>query len=140
MVEQARKLVNTHQFNNEPLRILLASLSSGLRATDAFLASTLAKHMLRELKSSDAALKNPDSLRWNPIFKRYGAGSKTEEDDDQEALDDDKEAEPSTETSQQAARPRLPTKENPVGVAVYGQICLAARSYQSALCELPPAL
>ena len=93
MVEQARKLVNTHQFNNEPLRILLASLSSGLRATDAFLASTLAKHMLRELKSSDAALKNPDSLRWNPIFKRYGAGSKTEEDDDQEALDDDKEAE-----------------------------------------------
>ena len=33
-----------------------------------------------------------------------------------------------------AGAPRLPVKENPVGVAVYGQICLAAKSYQSAIC------
>lgn len=30
---------------------------------------------------------------------------------------------------------KLPTKANPVNVAVYGQILLAAKSYQSALCE-----
>ena len=140
VVEQCRRLVNTYQFNNEPLRILVASLASGLRPTDAFLASTLSKHMLRELKSADVALKSPESLRWNPTFKRYGASTKTEDDDDQEQgqdlLDPGKEPEVSVETSHHGVRPRLPTKENPVGVAVYGQICLAARSYQSALCEL----
>ncbi|KAI0339047.1 TPR-like protein [Trametopsis cervina] len=135
VVEQSRKLVNTHQFNNEPLRILLASLGSGLRPTDAFLASTLSKHMLREVRANDTALKNPESLRWNPVLKRYGVGAKVEEDDDdQDAL----EMGPSGskeigEAPGGGPKPRPPTKENPNGVALYGQICLAAKSYQSAL-------
>lgn len=91
--------------------------------------------MLRELKFTDAALKNPETLRWNSVLKRYGGSTKTEEDDDAELLEGGKEPDGPTDSSQQTARPRLPTKENPVGVAVYGQICLAARSYQSALCE-----
>ncbi|GJF00510.1 TPR-like protein [Phanerochaete sordida] len=127
VVEQARKLVNAHQFNNEPLRVLLASLASGFHATDGFLASTLSKHMLRELRSYDAALKNPDALRWNPVLKRYGAGTKAEEDDDADALDAPRD-EPDA-----GGAPRLPSKENPIGVTIYGQICLAAKSYQSAI-------
>ena len=130
-VEQSRKLINAHQYNNEPLRILLATLSSGLRNTDAFLASTLTKHLLREVRSNDAALKNPDALKWNPVLKRYGAGGKVDEEEE------DVGAEPNVnvpDAGESQPRPRLPTKENPVGVALYGQICLAAKSYQSALC------
>lgn len=136
IVEQSRKLVNSHQFNNEPLRILLASLGSGLGATDAFLASTLSKHMLRELKSYDTALKTPETLRWNNVTKRYGIGTKAEEDDDQDVPEvATRDGDTQSTTQQPSSQPRLPTKENPVGVAIYGQICLAAKSYQSALCK-----
>ncbi len=134
-MEQCRKLINTHQFNNEPYRILLASLGNGPHATDAFLASTLSKHLLRELRSGDAALKNPGALKWNGTTKRFGlsgSGLKVEDDDEEEP--------PAPSASggsglTAAEQPKLPTKENPIGVAVYGQICLAAKSYQSALCE-----
>lgn len=112
---------------------MLASLSSGLRNTDAFLASTLSKHLLREVRSNDAALKNPETLKWNPILKRYGVGgSKTEEDEDDGAADPTN----IVQDVNDVQRPRLPTKESPIGVALYGQICLAAKSYQSALCML----
>lgn len=138
VVEQSRKLINAHQYNNEPLRLLLASLSSGLRNTDAFLASTLTKHLLREVKANDTALKNPEALKWNPVLKRYGVGNKVDDDED------DAGAEPTPVTGVQDAevqpRPPLPTKENPVGVALYGQICLAAKSYQSALCMPYPLI
>ncbi|KAI0072549.1 TPR-like protein [Panus rudis PR-1116 ss-1] len=128
IVEQARKLVNTHQFNNEPYRILIASLGSGMNATDGFIASTLSKHMLREIKLFDLAHKNKDALKWNPNTKRYalvGSSTKEEEDEDDVPITNDK----------QNAQPqaRLPTKDNPIGVALYGQICLAAKSYQSAI-------
>ena len=74
VVEQARKLVNAHQFNTAPLRVLLAALASGFHATDGFLASTLSKHLLRELRSTDTALKNPEGLRWNGTLKRFSVG------------------------------------------------------------------
>lgn len=34
-----------------------------------------------------------------------------------------------------AAIPDTPSKDNPFTVAVYGQICIAAKSYQSAICS-----
>jgi len=86
-VEQARKLINTHQFNNEPFRILLASVSHGSHATDAFLASTLSKHLLRELKTVDTAFRNKDTLKWNNVTKRYapvGTSSKGDEEDEED--------------------------------------------------------
>ncbi|EPS96052.1 hypothetical protein FOMPIDRAFT_1151328 [Fomitopsis schrenkii] len=129
-VEQSRKLVNAYQFNNEPLRILLASLGNGLRATDAFLASTLSKHLLREIRLADAALKKPDAIRWNTTLRRYGLGTSKGGDVDDVDEEDEAPREGSVASSEKA---RLPTKANPVNVAVYGQICLAAKSYQSAL-------
>ncbi|KAI9062521.1 TPR-like protein [Trametes sanguinea] len=131
VVEQARKLINTHQFNNEPIRVLLSSLGSGLKATDAFLVSTLSKHLLRETRLADAAVKDPDSLRYNTTQRRYGlAGSSGKADADDLPEDDDEvEAAGITELE----RAKLPTKPNPLNVAVYGQILLAAKSYQSAL-------
>lgn len=147
VVEQCRKLINHHQFNNEPLRILIASLASGLRNTDAFITSTLQKYLFREMKLFDVAVKNPGNLRWNPVNKRYtlkggsskdvgegGEGDDDGEEEEEEGGNEDENAnvivnEPSDST------PALPTKENPLIVTIYGQICIAAKSYQSAICE-----
>lgn len=131
-VEQSRKLINAYQFNNEPLRILLASLGNGVRATDAFLASTLSKHLLREIRMADTAVKKPDAIRWNNTLRRYGLSSGRGVDVDD--VDEEDEV-PRDGSSAPTEKARLPTKGNPVNVAVYGQICLAAKSYQSALCE-----
>lgn len=137
VVEQSRKLVNGHQFNNEPIRILLGSLGNGLHATDAFVASTLTKHMLREIRSVDTALKSPESLRWNPTLRRYGIGTTSGENNDGDEGDADKdEAQATTAAGQSTEQPKLPSKSNPIIVALYGQLCLALKSYQSALCKL----
>ncbi|KAL6299826.1 TPR-like protein [Sparassis latifolia] len=89
VVEQARKLINGHQFNNEALRILVASLGRCLHATDAFLASTLTKHLQRELKLADAAVKNKDVLKWNNTLHRYGPGSASSKVDADDVDDED---------------------------------------------------
>ncbi|KAI6031287.1 hypothetical protein BKA83DRAFT_4198140 [Pisolithus microcarpus] len=137
-VEQCRKLINTYQFNNEPFRILMSSLSGGLRATDSFISSTLQKHLFRELRLSDAVVRTPELLKWNSSSRRYNLSStKTGEDDDgtrggdalDEEVDDIGDADPSGDKRQ----PRLPTKNNPMPVTIYGQLCLAAKSYQSAI-------
>ncbi|KAF8631751.1 hypothetical protein AX15_002207 [Amanita polypyramis BW_CC] len=145
VVEHARKLITTHQFNNEPFRILLASLSSGLRATDAFITSTLQKHLFREMKMADAAVKNPELLRWNPVNKRYalatqgkspgtgGGGVGGEEEDVGEDDVDDVATGTGSIGGEVVGAPKIPTKHNPIIVTIYGQICIAARSYQSAI-------
>ena len=130
VVEQARKLINGHQFNNEPIRVLMSSLGSGLRATDAFLVSTLSKHLLRETRLADAAVNNPDALRFNTAQRRYGLPGPAKADPDDVPEDEDVESAAVAELE----KSKLPTKPNPLNVAVYGQILLAARSYQSALC------
>jgi len=132
VVEQARKLINVHQFNNEPVRILLACLASGLHQTDAFIASPFQKHMLREVKFADLAINHREQLRWNPHKRRFGVsgGSKTAEDDD----DDAGEEHAGDEESQQVMDlPKPPTKPNPNILALYGQFCITAKSYQSAI-------
>ncbi|KAJ2916357.1 hypothetical protein MD484_g4072, partial [Candolleomyces efflorescens] len=151
VVDQCRKLVTRYQFNNEPLRIMLASISSGLRPTDAFITSTLQKHLFREMKLADAAVKAPESLRWNNLNKRYahsggvGASAKGEDgdvgDDDEGDGDGDGVPTPEQGASEKshhgsismAEKSPIPTKHNPVIVAIYGQICIAAKSYQSAI-------
>lgn len=134
MVEHARKLINGHQFNNEPIRILVSSLGSGLRATDAFLVSTLSKHLLRETRLADAAVRDPESLRYNTAQRRYGMVGSSVKGDPDDVPDDDDEVDTPAAVAE-LERAKLPTKPNPLNVAVYGQILLAAKSYQSALCE-----
>lgn len=131
--------MSTHQFNNEPLRILLASLASGLRPTDSFIVSTLQKHMLRELKTNDIAVKNPEQLRWAPASRRYALSTKAGADDAGDEEDDDI-ADDANPTNEKVNAPRILTKHNPVTIAVYGQICMAAKSYQSAICTFIPLL
>ena len=143
VVEQCRKLINTYQFNNEPMRLLLSSLASGLRPTDSFISSTLQKHMLREVRLSDGAVKTPELLKWNNSSQRYHLGTVKSVGDD-EAIKGADAPEDDAEDAGDAADPTptsdrkplwLPTKNNPFPVTLYGQLCLAAKSYQSAICK-----
>ena len=112
------------------------------------------------MKLSDTAVKNPSSLKWNPLNKRYApkGGSKsatttttTTTDADAEGEEEDEEIEGGGEDdnhgpepsdsmtvnekiSTSTSAPPLPAKENPLIIAMYGQICIAAKSYQSAIC------
>ncbi|EPQ55553.1 TPR-like protein [Gloeophyllum trabeum ATCC 11539] len=141
VVEQCRRLINIHQFNNEPFRLLCATLASGLPQTDAFIVSTLQKHILRDLKIHDTAVKNRDALKWNVVSHRWtmaSAGS-SKTDDGDEGVDDDAaefvRGASITTTSSDSAKPPYPTTHNPMIVGIYGQICCAAKSYQSAICR-----
>ncbi|KAF5345552.1 hypothetical protein D9758_012000 [Tetrapyrgos nigripes] len=136
VVEQCRKLISQNQFNNEMYRLLMASLSSGLRPTDSFITSTLQKFLFREMKLIDLATKNPEALKWNSVNKRYGlAGKKSGDAQEEPDEDSDGPVDPSVSaaTESNSARPTLPTKNNPLVVAMYGQMCVAAKSYQSAI-------
>ena len=135
VVEQARKLITVHQFNNEPQRILIAVLSSGLRPTDAFITSTLQKHLFREMKLADVAVRTPEVLKWNALNKRYAATGTVKSEPGDGADDDADDAEPVAPTDKDNPVLEIPTKYNPIIVAIYGQICIAAKSYQSAICE-----
>ena len=107
-------------------------MGSGLRATDAFLLSTLAKHLLRETRLADAAVRDPESVRFNNTQRRWAMVSNSVKQDPEDVPDDDDDPEASAVS--ELERSSLPTKPNPLNVAVYGQIMLSARSYQSAIC------
>ncbi|KIJ10452.1 hypothetical protein PAXINDRAFT_182044 [Paxillus involutus ATCC 200175] len=130
-VEQCRKLINAYQFNNDPMRVLLSSLASGF--------STLQKHMLRELRPSDGAVKTPELLKWNSSSQRYHLTTVKSSDDDDatkgaDALEDDAEEGGDVADPTSDKKPLwLPTKNNPMPVTLYGQLCLAAKSYQSVI-------
>ncbi len=94
------------------------------------------------MKLSDTAVKNPSTLKWNPLNKRYGLMDRNKSDEVE--VDDDEEVEGGVEDNERsgstnekdASAPPLPTKENPLIISIYGQICIAAKSYQSAICAL----
>lgn len=138
-MEQCRKLINAHQFNNETFRLLLVSLASGHRPTDAFVSSTLQKHALRELRLHDTAIKTPELLKWNVVGRRYSSNKEEPSkanDGDEDADEDAEIAGPTESNAMENTAIRVPTKNNPVIVTLYGQMCLAAKSYQSAICKL----
>jgi hypothetical protein len=61
--------------------MLCACLASGYRATDAFIASTLQKHLFREMRLYDTAAHNKDALKWNAIPRRWGMNKSGEADE-----------------------------------------------------------
>ncbi|KAJ6568937.1 hypothetical protein B0H19DRAFT_1134257 [Mycena capillaripes] len=143
VVEQCRKLLMAHQFHNDPFRIMMAALGSGMSATDAFLMSTFQKFLHRELKMFDAAANNPEALTWSMQNKRFSTksigGAEPDDDDDEDhdqQAEEERKPDISTGGRKRQRAPRLPeiaTKPNPVVLALYGQVCLIAKSYQSAM-------
>lgn len=94
---------------------------------------------------ADAAVKDPGSLKWNPVNKRYALASQgkassagvtcgADEDDARDDDVDDVVTGAGGESQEIVGAPKIPTKHNPIIVTIYGQICIAARSYQSAIC------
>uniref|UniRef100_A0A0W0FVB0 Uncharacterized protein n=2 Tax=Moniliophthora roreri TaxID=221103 RepID=A0A0W0FVB0_MONRR len=92
-------------------RLLIASLSSGLRPTDSFITSPLQKFLFMGMKLSDVAANNPGSVRWNSLNKRW----------------------PPVLAENGNGKTPFPMKTNPLIIAIYGQMCIAAKSYQSAI-------
>ncbi|KAJ7754445.1 hypothetical protein B0H16DRAFT_744536 [Mycena metata] len=132
IVEHARKLMNMYQFNNEPLRIFLAAMSSGLRSTDAFIVSPLQKAIFREMKLSHVTSRTPELVKWINPLKRFALPptSKTDEaNDDEEAVG----PEESVAVDDAHPLPDAARKNNPVLTALYGQMSVAAKSYQSGI-------
>lgn len=132
--EQCRALINAHQFNNEPLRLLLASLGGGFLSAEAFINTRLQKHLIRELRTTEELVKGKDA-KWNAIQGRWvvQSGSARERDDAEEGLE---EVVVTADKSREKAPLPKPTKGNPIHMGVYGMLCNCAKSYSSALCEL----
>lgn len=124
-----------HQFNNELLRILVALTSGGIRSIDAFISKTFQKHLFRELKLSDTAITHPEAVKWQPMTRRFVSSlGKPATQDDQNDGDADEPGD-TFDLGPTPNQPELPTKQNPVILITYGQLCLAAKSYQSAICK-----
>ena len=78
-----------YQFNNEPYRLFLALCASGLPQTDQFIHGTLQKHILREIRVTEAAVKG--NVAWNNRSNRFTVTSDkiTEAKNDQEGEGED---------------------------------------------------
>ncbi|KAF9034918.1 hypothetical protein BJ165DRAFT_1409798 [Panaeolus papilionaceus] len=108
-VEQVCKLMTTHQFNNEPIRILLTSLASGLKLTNSFITSTLQEYLFRETKHSDTAVKNL-GIPCASGKRKTGDAEKEDEDDETPTPMGGGGA---GATASVDGAPRIPTKGNP---------------------------
>jgi general transcription factor 3C polypeptide 3 (transcription factor C subunit 4) len=143
---QARKLMTIYQFNNEPLRLIFTSLAGNIRnSADAFINTALQKHIFRELRIIDTAIKKPDALIWFSLRSRWilskkgkakGKGKKPDPDEDEED-EDEQEGEGDGASASAGPSIPLPTKHNPAFMTMYAQMCNVAKSYQSAICECP---
>ncbi|KAJ6486311.1 hypothetical protein DFH09DRAFT_1265926 [Mycena vulgaris] len=134
VVEQCRKLLMNYQFHNDPMRIMMAAFGSGHRPTDAFVAAPFGKYLHREMRLFDAAANNPDSLVWSQTGRRFSLKAIAEEPEDEE--EEEQQPAASNDGRKKMQRPRLPeiaTANNPVVVALYGQMCLVTKSFQSAI-------
>ena len=120
--------MSAYQYNNEPFRILLASLASGLLQTDQFISTTLQKFFIREIRNADAVVKGDKIAEKNV-------------DDDGESVIAGAELNNEPLSTQQQSKEKSsapkPTKHNPAIVTIHGQACNAGKSYQTALCAFP---
>ncbi|QRV85565.1 TPR-2 domain protein [Ceratobasidium sp. AG-Ba] len=129
IVEYSRKLVTRHQFNNDALRLMLASLGGGITAAEAFVDSSLQKFLFREMTLFERASRGEPAVFVGGGRNRWKIG-KGEDDDDGEA----EAALPNKNSASAVASnpcPVLPTKESPAFITAYAQISGGTKSYQT---------
>jgi general transcription factor 3C polypeptide 3 (transcription factor C subunit 4) len=147
----------THQFNNDPTRLMLACLGGGYHAVDAFIDTTFQKHLRREIQFTSMAA-GEEECTWVPSRNRWafkssgnvntGGGSEDEEDEDVREEGEPEQDEDVSGKGKGKAKYKVPsavvganpsptraTKESPILLAMYAQLSSCAKSYQSALCE-----
>ncbi|THH04363.1 hypothetical protein EW145_g5576 [Phellinidium pouzarii] len=142
VLESCRKLILTYQFNNEPVRIFLAALASGLAQTDQVINTSFQKFLLREMRIGVAAVEG--NVQWVNHVRRYALSSIVSEKQDAEEPEEAG-ADNTGGDSEQAREifkeiTAKPTKYNPVLPTLYGQSLIMAKSYQSAIFYLLHAL
>ena len=143
---------------------MLAALASGLANTDEFISSPLQKHLLREMRIWDAAANGGEvqwsvtTKRWTfptdssskePVEKRRKQNvsqvreqpMEVDEEFEDEDLEEVGEAGEDNENNSDEnlskrsdVTVRKPTKQSAMLPLIYGQMCTAVKSYQSALC------
>lgn len=118
VVELVRGLIRRQQFSLEALQFLMASLGSGIKAADAFSNLNLQKFLLRELKLWNASATT-DDLKWSSKSRRWLLPRR-----DGSQVEDDGSVQPIPK----------PQKISPVAHALYGELLLTAKSYQSSIC------
>ena len=149
-MSQVRKLITAYQFNNEPYRLLLSCLASGLAQQDAFASGPLQKQMVRELRLTEDTVDG-EELIWNGVLRRFtrvggggGAKGKGRGGDEEEVEEEEMErmkgggvggGEIKDDLLGRFVIPEKPTKKNALIMGVYGMACCSNKSYQSALCR-----
>lgn len=99
--------------------------------------------MLREVKLWDSATTHPETMKFVASSKRWASTSLGKSGDDAGADEegddagDTQQSNPAESASTSSSTPKLPTTHNPLLPTIYGQLCICAKSYQSAICGLP---
>ncbi|KAG9007114.1 transcription factor TFIIIC subunit tfc4 [Tulasnella sp. 427] len=141
ILEHARRLIFTHQFNNEPLRLYLACMGGGLHSVDTFIDTKHQKALRREIDYYKLITDGEDP-RWVGPRNRWVFNEKGGKQDEDESLDEEQE-EGATGAKRKSKvptaivganpSPSKATKDSPILLALYGQLSSCAKSYQSAL-------
>ena len=151
ILEQNRRISGSNQFNNDGVRLMLATLGSGTQAVESYIDSKLQKAVLREVRLIEKSAQGLP-LRWSERSFRYiytpgnsdAPGDEDADEDREGGSDADNDGEASVlaggassgdKAARMAPQPSRATKISPVMLAQYGQICLCARSFQSAIWE-----
>jgi general transcription factor 3C polypeptide 3 (transcription factor C subunit 4) len=130
---------------------MLATLGGGMQAMESYIDSKFQKAALREVRLTEKSAQGLP-LRWSDKSFRYiyaPGNADAPGDDDPEVegeggSDADNDGEtgvlaggvgPGDKVARMAPQPPRATKISPVMLAQYGQICLCARSFQSAIWE-----
>jgi general transcription factor 3C polypeptide 3 (transcription factor C subunit 4) len=132
MLEVMRVLIKNHQYSSDTYLLLSAVLGSGIKPADSFANLNLQKFLLREIKLWDSAANGDPRLKWNHRTMRWvlpngiiGLNTKEQTEDTPDELTDD-----ISLNNVAAVRPK---KRSAVLYAIYGEVLLIAKSYQSAI-------
>lgn len=141
-MEHSRRLIFTHQFNNDPLRLYLACMGGGIYTIDTFIDTNFQKLMHREIDIYRMVARGcpkqwvPARNRWSvkEATARPGDDSEEEEEAPKPSKGGRKEPTATSSPSFTNPTPSMATKESPILLTLYGQISANSKSWQSALC------
>ncbi|KAG8952110.1 transcription factor TFIIIC subunit tfc4 [Tulasnella sp. 424] len=143
ILEHSRRLIFTHQFNNDPLRLYLACMGGGIHSIDTFIDTKYQKALRREIDYYKLITEGEEP-RWVAPRNRWVFNDKGGKQDDEESSDGEQDEGGSSNKRKSKVptavvganpSPSKATKDSPILLALYGQLSSCAKSYQSALCK-----
>ncbi|KIO19648.1 hypothetical protein M407DRAFT_30685 [Tulasnella calospora MUT 4182] len=140
ILEHSRRLIFTHQFNNDPLRLYLACMGGGIHSIDTFIDTKYQKALRREIDYYKL-ITDGEEPRWAAPRNRWVFNEKGGKQDEDESSDGEQDGGASNKRKSKVPTaivganpsPSKAIKDSPVLLALYGQLSSCAKSYQSAL-------